>query len=273
MARFETIYGEAVDPQLVATTTDSGLMSASDKSKLDGIAKNANNYTHPSSHAASMITPDASHRFVTDTQISAWNGKASTSAASQSANGLMSAADKKKLDGIAAGANAYSHPSTHPATMISTDASHRFVSDSQISAWNAKASTSAASQSANGLMSAADKTKLDGIAAGANAYSHPSYTARSSGLYKITVDGAGHVSAVASVTKADITALGIPGSDTNSWRGIQNNLTSDSTSDSLSAAQGKALKASIDSLQSQINTLNSWKTNVLNGATAVLVSV
>lgn len=32
----------------------------------------------------------------------------------------------------------------------------------------------------------------------------------------------------------------------NTWRGIQNNLTSDSTTDSLSAAQGKALKALID---------------------------
>ena len=526
MARFETIAGEAVDPQLVATATDNGLMSASDKSKLDGIAKNANNYTHPSSHAASMITPDASLRFVTDTQISAWNGKASTSTASQSENGLMSAADKtkldgisngatavsvdsslsststnpvqnkvinsalagkastaavttsaaglmsaadkSKLDGIAAGANAYSHPSTHPATMISTDASHRFVTDSEKSTWNskagtsvatqtanglmsledkkkldgiasganevnidsalsatstnpvqnkvikaaldgkantshgthvpstcntisdwnsatsngwymasggtngpvadtwfmgyvlahnsnyviqelygftsssdaysipkymrvkengtwgdwknvtvskqvpsdakftdtvyshpsthpatiivedtthrfvtdsekstwnAKASTAVATQSANGLMAAADKAKLDGIAAGANAYSHPGYTARSNGLYKITVDGSGHVSAVVSVTKEDITALGIPGTDTDTWRGIQNNLTSDSTSESLSAAQGKALKASIDSLQSQINTLNSWKTNVLNGSTAVLVSV
>ena len=34
--------------------------------------------------------------------------------------------------------------------------------------------------------------------------------------------------------------------DTNTWRGIQNNLTSDSTSDSLSAAQGKALKTLVD---------------------------
>ena len=34
--------------------------------------------------------------------------------------------------------------------------------------------------------------------------------------------------------------------DNNTWRGIQNNLTSDSTSDSLSAAQGKALKTLID---------------------------
>lgn len=34
--------------------------------------------------------------------------------------------------------------------------------------------------------------------------------------------------------------------DTNTWRGVQNNLTSDSTSDSLTAAQGKVLKSLID---------------------------
>ena len=36
------------------------------------------------------------------------------------------------------------------------------------------------------------------------------------------------------------------GTPSNTWRGIQNNLTSDSTNDSLAAAQGKALKALID---------------------------
>ena len=45
-------------------------------------------------------------------------------------------------------------------------------------------------------------------------YTHPSHTARTSGLYKITVDDKGHVTAVTAVTKADITALGIPGEDT-----------------------------------------------------------
>lgn len=60
----------------------------------------------------------------------------------------------------------------------------------------------------------AEKTKLAGIAEGANRYVHPSYTAKTSGLYKVTVDATGHVSAVAAVTKGDITALGIPGQDT-----------------------------------------------------------
>lgn len=60
----------------------------------------------------------------------------------------------------------------------------------------------------------AEKTKLAGIAEGANKYVHPSYTAKTSGLYKVAVDATGHVSAVAAVTKGDITALGIPGQDT-----------------------------------------------------------
>ena len=68
-----------------------------------------------------------------------------------------------------------------------------------------------ATQSVAGLMSAADKVKLDGVATGANRYVHPAYTARASGLYKVAVDATGHVSGVAAVTKADITALGIPG--------------------------------------------------------------
>lgn len=38
-------------------------------------------------------------------------------------------------------------------------------------------------------------------------YSHPSYTAKSSGLYKITVDASGHVSATGTVAKADLTGI------------------------------------------------------------------
>ena len=71
-----------------------------------------------------------------------------------------------------------------------------------------------ATQSTHGLMTAADKKKLDGVAAGANNYVHPSYTAKDSGLYKVTVDASGHVSAATAVVKADITALGIPATNT-----------------------------------------------------------
>ena len=45
-------------------------------------------------------------------------------------------------------------------------------------------------------------------------YTHPAHTAKASGLYKVTVDGEGHVSAAEAVAQADITALGIPAQDT-----------------------------------------------------------
>lgn len=71
-----------------------------------------------------------------------------------------------------------------------------------------------ATQSDNGLMSAADKKKLDGVEANANHYVHPTSAAgaKTSGLYKVATDAQGHVTGATAVTKSDITALGIPGS-------------------------------------------------------------
>ena len=146
--------------------------------------------------------------------------------ATQSTNGLMSAADKTKLDGIAENANNYTHPGytaqasgLYKVTVDSTGhvSATAAVDKSDITALGIPESDttySAATTSAEGLMSAADKTKLDGVTAGANKYTHPSYTARASGLYKVTVDSTGHVSAVAAVDKSDITALGVPAQDT-----------------------------------------------------------
>lgn len=45
-------------------------------------------------------------------------------------------------------------------------------------------------------------------------YTHPTHTPKASGLYKVTVDAEGHVSATEAVAKTDITALGIPAQDT-----------------------------------------------------------
>ena len=115
--------------------------------------------------SASNVTQDTNPRFVTDTEKTTWNGKASTTVATQSANGLMSAADKKKLDGVATGANNYQHPATHPASVIVQDSTHRFVTDTEKSSWNNKAARDVATQISKGLMSALDKEKLDCISA------------------------------------------------------------------------------------------------------------
>ena len=103
-------------------------------------------------------------------------------------------------------------------------------------------------------VSKGDITSL-GIPGQDTVYIHPGYTGHGLGLYKLAVDGQGHVSSVAGITKSDITALGIPGQDTNTWRGIQNNLSSDSTSDSLSAAMGKVLNTRLATCEQKIKAI------------------
>lgn len=63
---------------------------------------------------------------------------------------------------------------------------------------------------------ASERTKLAGIATAANKYIHPvsAAGAKASGLYKIATDASGHVTGAVAVTKADITGLGIPGTNT-----------------------------------------------------------
>ena len=60
---------------------------------------------------------------------------------------------------------------------------------------------------------------------------------------------------VITYTKGDGTTGTITTQDTDTWRGIQNVLTSDSTTDSLSAAQGKVLKGLVDSKSDKATTL------------------
>jgi|GEM_PF-3140776 len=116
-----THVGAGGSAHAAATTSTAGFMSAADKSKLDGIATGANNYVHPSSHPASMITQDANNRFVSDAEKSTWNAKASTTVATTSANGLMSSSDKSKLDGIATGAQVNRSQSTQAQATAGTD--------------------------------------------------------------------------------------------------------------------------------------------------------
>lgn len=122
---------------------------------------------------------------------------------------------KTKLDGITAGANNYTLPTASASVLGGVKVGTNLtITDGVLSAKDT--TYSAATTSANGLMSAADKVKLDGIEANANNYTHPTSAAgaKASGLYKITTDATGHITAATAVTKTDITALGIPAQDT-----------------------------------------------------------
>ena len=105
-----------------------------------------------------------------------------------------------------------------------------------------------ATETTAGLMPPSAVTKLKGIDEGANKYTHPTHTARTSGLYKITVDSLGHVIAVSAVQKSDITSLGIPGSDTTySLASAYNNgLMSSDQYSKLSGIESGANKTTVD---------------------------
>lgn len=174
--------------------------------KLNTVERGANKYTHPSYTARTAglykVTVDASGHVsavavVTKSDITALGIPAQDTTYSAMSGATSSAAGKAGLVPAPAAGKQTAFLRGDGTWVIPTNTTY-----------------SAATTSAAGLMSAADKSKLDGIATGANKYTHPSYTAKNSGLYKITVDATGHVSGVAAVAKSDITALGIPAQDT-----------------------------------------------------------
>ena len=161
------------------------------------------------------------------------NGKASNTLVSSSANGLMSSVDKTKLDGIDEEANktvvdsAMSSSSVNPVQNKivhqelgnKSDINHthddRYYTESEMNTkLNAKANTTVASTSANGLMSSTDKVKLDGVEEGAN---------------KIVVDSAMSESSVNPVqnkiVKAELDSLNSTKANTNHTHGEAYNAT------------------------------------------------
>lgn len=99
-----------------ATTSAAGLMSASDKSKLDGIASGANAYSLPTASASTLggvktgsnITNSSGTISITKANVTSALGytppttNTTYGVATTSANGLMSASDKSKMDSLRA---------------------------------------------------------------------------------------------------------------------------------------------------------------------------
>lgn len=81
----------------------------------------------------------AEHEDVANALNAAIAAKADKTVATTNADGIMSKEDKRKLDSISEGANNYSHPQTHPASMIQTDNTHNFVTNNEKTTWNGKA--------------------------------------------------------------------------------------------------------------------------------------
>lgn len=144
-----------------------------EKNKLSGIASGANNYTHPTTSGNKHIPAGG-----TSGQILRWSADGTAvwgadnntvySDATTEKSGLMSAADKTKLNGIEAGANKTTVDSTLSATS---------TNPVQNKAVNTALSNKVDKVSGKGLSTndytTAEKNKLAGITTGANNYVHP----------------------------------------------------------------------------------------------------
>lgn len=104
--------------------------SNDEKTKLGGLS----NYSHPASHSPSIILQDANNRFVTDTEKTNWNNKASTTPVTTSTNGLMIAADKVRFNAI----SNYLNTNALPPGYIAQTSSYRFVTDTEKTTWSNK---------------------------------------------------------------------------------------------------------------------------------------
>lgn len=132
--------------------------SAAYKAKLDGIANGANNYSHPTSSGNKHIPAGGSAG-----QILRWSSDGTAQWGND--NNTTYSAFKGATSSAAGGSGLVPAPTTTNATQyLRGDGTWATPPDTKYN----NASTSSA-----GLMSSGDKAKLDGIAANANNYAHP----------------------------------------------------------------------------------------------------
>lgn len=231
--------------------------------------------------------------------------------ATQSAAGFMSAADKKKLDGVAEGANKYSLPTATSNVLGGVKTGANITNNSGVlsvtaanvtnalgytppkqdtNTWRPVVNSLASSAADQSLAANQGKILNESKAAmvvltnenlndvvtpgfyssgGGNSVTNKPSNVDHFGLIVIHRASGNYYTQIVYSDSAAYRRHCVNGTwsgwvqdkltDTDTWRGIQNNLTSDSTTDSLSAAQGKALKALVDGKAAMGHTHNSIK--------------
>lgn len=214
------------------------------------------------------------------------------SVATTTSAGLLSASDKSKLDGIEAGADKYKLPvasetlggvKTGPSVIVNSDGTMSIVKDSHyhsaleaidITGKTIDLNTLNLSDAPGQIKHYVEKT----AGGSANITNAPQ-----AGMFLMIAKNIRWASSADFITEQVFVSVTtkkeygrwctsgtwsawVERNYTNTWRGIQNNLTSDSATDSLSAAQGKALKALVDSKASSGHTHSYASSSSVGGA-------
>lgn len=266
-----------------ATQSVAGVMTAADKVKLDvtlpnlidSNKTNIDNYTVNGFKISTNPVLDGA-----DIKITGYTKPSTTGAlaAADSVNGALGKLEKKLDDEVTNRTNAVSNL-TNTVNSNKSTIDNYTINGAKIST-NPKITVTVGG-SGNAVTTASFSGTVLTLTKGAtyNNYSHPagSGASKSTGLYKFSTDSTSHISGVTAVTKSDITALGIPSSDTNTTYSFSSGnggfTVTPSRGSSQTVSIGKPSTAGTADKVANTLTFTGYQSKSYNGSAAVSVAI
>ena len=266
-----------------ATQSVAGVMTAADKVKLDvtlpnlidSNKTNIDNYTVNGFKISTNPVLDGA-----DIKITGYTKPSTTGAlaAADSVNGALGKLEKKLDDEVTNRTNAVSNL-TNTVNSNKSTIDNYTINGAKIST-NPKITVTVGG-SGNAVTTASFSGTVLTLTKGAtyNNYSHPagSGASKSTGLYKFSTDSTSHISGVTAVTKSDITALGIPSSDTNTTYSFSSGTGGFTVTSSGGSTQkvsiGKPSTAGTADKVANTLTFTGYQSKSYNGSAAVSVAI
>jgi hypothetical protein len=266
-----------------ATQSVAGVMTAADKVKLDvtlpnlinSNKTNIDNYTVNGFKISTNPVLDGA-----DIKITGYTKPSTTGAlaAADSVNGALGKLEKKLDNEVTNRTNAVSNL-TNTVNSNKSTIDNYTINGAKIST-NPKITVTVGG-SGNAVTTASFSGTVLTLTKGAtyNNYSHPagSGASKSTGLYKFSTDSTSHISGVTAVTKSDITALGIPSSDTNTTytfaSGTGNFTVTPSRGSKQTVSIGKPSTAGTADKVANTLTFTGYQSKSYDGSAAVSVAI
>ncbi len=266
-----------------ATQSVAGVMTAADKVKLDvtlpnlinSNKTNIDNYTVNGFKISTNPVLDGA-----DIKITGYTKPSTTGAlaAADSVNGALGKLEKKLDDEVTNRTNAVSNL-TNTVNSNKSTIDNYTINGAKIST-NPKITVTVGG-SGNAVTTASFSGTVLTLTKGAtyNNYSHPagSGASKSTGLYKFSTDSTSHISGVTAVTKSDITALGIPSSDTNTTytfaSGTGNFTVTPSGGSKQTVSIGKPSTAGTADKVAKTLTFTGYQSKSYDGSAAVSIAI